>query len=191
LQEWFANVLRYSEVATLAGPYSDLASIAGATLDMVASARGIALSSGHRSRILQGMADPSRASRRSGRSTDDATQAEARALTDSAPAAVQQQLANAGLTSFFEGSFSVETVRHFKPAPEPYQSVADSLGLPPDRLRLVAALAWDIVGALRAGYAAAFVARPGKVLYPLGPKPDITGPDFKTVAELIVAAETI
>jgi len=85
----------------------------------------------------------------------------------------------------------VETVRHFKPAPEPYQSVADSLGLPPDRLRLVAALAWDIVGALRAGYAAAFVARPGKVLYPLGPKPDITGPDFKTVAELIVAAETI
>jgi len=116
---------------------------------------------------------------------------EARALTDSAPAAVQQQLANAGLTSFFEGSFSVDTVRRFKPAPEPYQAVADSLGLPVDRLRLVAAHAWDIVGALGAGCAAAFVARPGKVLYPLGPKPDITGPDFKTVAELIVAAETI
>ena len=56
---------------------------------------------------------------------------------------------------------------------------------------LVAAHAWDIVGALRAGCAAAFVARPGKVLYPLGPKPDITGPDFKAVATLIVAAEAI
>ena len=27
LQDWFANVLLYSEVATLAGPYSDFASI--------------------------------------------------------------------------------------------------------------------------------------------------------------------
>jgi Dynamin family len=45
LHEWFANVLLYSEVATLAGPYSDFASIGGAALDMVASARGITLSS--------------------------------------------------------------------------------------------------------------------------------------------------
>jgi 2-haloacid dehalogenase len=55
LQEWFANVLLYSEVATLAGPYSDFASIGGAALDMVASARGITLSSADRSRILQGI----------------------------------------------------------------------------------------------------------------------------------------
>jgi len=111
-------------------------------------------------------------------------------LTNSAPAAVQQQLANAGLTAFFERSFSVDAVRRFKPAAEPYQSVADSLGLPVDRLRLVAAHAWDIVGALRAGYVAAFVARPGKVLYPLGPKPDITGPDFLSVARQIIRVET-
>jgi len=48
LQEWFANVLLYSEVATLAGPYSDFASIGGAALDMVAGARGITLSSADR-----------------------------------------------------------------------------------------------------------------------------------------------
>ena len=55
LQDWFANVLLYSEVATLAGPYSDFASIGGASLDMVASARGITLQSADRSRILQGI----------------------------------------------------------------------------------------------------------------------------------------
>jgi 2-haloacid dehalogenase len=71
-------------------------------------------------------------------------------LTNSAPAAVQQQLTNAGLTMFFERSFSVDTVRRFKPAAEAYQSVADSLGLPADRLRFVAAHAWYIVGAIRA-----------------------------------------
>src|SRR5436190_11968798 len=55
VQEWFGNVLLYSEVATLAGPYTDFSSIGGAALDMVASARGITLSSADRSRILQGM----------------------------------------------------------------------------------------------------------------------------------------
>ena len=174
LQDWFANVLLYSEVATLAGPYSDFASIGGAALDMVASARGMTLSVADRSRILQGMLTlPAHPDVRDGLQTMRDAGLRLVTLTNSTPAAVQQQLTNAGLTAFFERSFSVDTVRRFKPAAEAYQSVADSLGLPIDRLRLVAAHAWDIVGALRAGCAAAFVARPGKVLYPLGPKPDI------------------
>src|SRR5713101_8559041 len=55
LQDWFANVLLYSEVATLAGPYADFARIGGAALDMTAAARDITLSSADRTRILQGM----------------------------------------------------------------------------------------------------------------------------------------
>ena len=55
LQEWFGTVLLYSEVATLAGPYADFASIGGAALDMTAAARGVTLSPTDRGRILQGM----------------------------------------------------------------------------------------------------------------------------------------
>src|SRR6266852_2317990 len=133
-----------------------------------------------------GHADASCASRCAGRSSDDARRGTKARHTDelragSSPAAADKRR----LTAFFERSFSVDTVRRFKPAAEAYQSVADSLGISIDRLRLVAAHAWDIVGALRAGCAAAFVARPGKVLYPLGPKPDITGPDFRSVATQI------
>ena len=54
---------------------------------------------------------------------------------------------------------------------------------------MVAAHAWDVVGALQAGCTAAFIARPGKVLYPLGPKPDIVAPDVRAVAEQIVARD--
>jgi 2-haloacid dehalogenase len=191
LQDWFTNVLLYSEVATLAGPYSDFASIGGAALDMVASARGTTLSSADRSRILQGMLTlPAHPDVRDGLQAMRDAGLRLVTLTNSAPGAVQQQLANAGLTAFFERSFSVDAVRRFKPAAEPYRSVADALGRPVDRLRLVAAHAWDIVGALRAGYSAAFVARPGKALYPLGPTPDIVGPDFKSVAQQIVVAES-
>jgi hypothetical protein len=45
----------YSEVATLARPYSDLGSIGGAALDMASSARGITLSAADQNRILQDM----------------------------------------------------------------------------------------------------------------------------------------
>jgi len=191
LQDWFANVLLYSEVATLAGPYADFSSIGAAVLEMLASARGITLSASDRNRVLQGMLElPAHADVRDGLQTMRDAGLRLVTLTNSAPAALQRQLSSAGLTAFFEHSFSVDAVRRYKPAPEVYRSVAETLGLPVDRLRLVAAHAWDVVGALRAGYAAAFVARPGKVLYPLGPKPDIIGPDFRSVAREIVAVET-
>jgi 2-haloacid dehalogenase len=43
LREWFSTVLLYSEVATLAGPYSDFGAIGGAALDMTAASRGTSL----------------------------------------------------------------------------------------------------------------------------------------------------
>jgi len=190
LQEWFATVLLYSEVATLAGPYTDFASIAGAALDMTATARNVSVSPENGARILQGMLRlPAHADVRDGLQIMRDAGLRLVTLTNSAPAAVLQQLANAGLASSFERSFSVDTVRRFKPAPEAYRSVAEALEVPIGQLRLVAAHAWYVVGALRAGCAAAFVARPGKVLYPLGPQPDITAPDFRQVAQAIVAAE--
>ena len=56
----------------------------------------------------------------------------------------------------FERSFSVDAVRKFKPAAEVYRLVATELQVAPPQLRLVAAHAWDVLGAMRAGCAAAF-----------------------------------
>jgi len=190
VQDWFTTVLLYSEVATLAGPYVDFGSIAGAALDMTAGARGAVLTPEARMRILQGLLSlPKHDDVLEGLTVMRDAGLRLVTLTNSAPKAVQQQLENSGLATFFERSFSVDAVKRFKPAPEAYHSVADTLGVPIEQLRLVAAHAWDIVGALRAGCAAAFVARPGKVLYPLGPQPDIVAPDFLGVARAIAAAE--
>src|SRR5260370_382818 len=71
----------------------------------------------------------------------------------------------------------------------PYRMVADRLGVAIGDLRLIAAHAWDIAGALRAGCAAAFVARPGMVLDPLVERPDVVGADLLEVAERILARE--
>lgn len=190
LREWFSTLLLYSEVATLAGPYADFPAIGRAALDMIATSRGVQMPDGERDRILGSMlALPAHPEAPAGlRRLRDAG-LRLVALTNSSPTAVDAQLRNAGLATFFERAFSVESVRRFKPAPEPYQFVAKELGVETGGLRMVAAHAWDIVGAMRAGCAAAFVARPGKVLYPLAPPPDIVGPDLRVVADQIVTAE--
>ncbi len=190
LKEWFNTVLLYAGVETIAGPYHDFGSIAGAALDMTAAARGVTLAADDRSRILQGMRTlPAHPDVRDGLQTMRDAGLRLVTLTNSAPAVVDAQLAHAGLTPFFERAFSVDPVHRFKPAPETYRSVSDALNVPLDQLRLVAAHGWDVAGAMRAGCAAAFIARPGQVLYPLGPQPDITAPDLARAATLIVAAE--
>ncbi|MBI3494293.1 MAG: haloacid dehalogenase type II [Acidobacteria bacterium] len=190
LREWFSTLLLYSEVATLAGPYADFPAIGRAALDMTAMSRGVRLSDEDRGRILDGMLTlPAHPEAPAGLQRLRDAGLRLVALTNSSPTVVDAQLRNAGLATFFERAFSVESVRRFKPAPEPYRFVAKELGVETGGLRMVAAHAWDIVGAMRAGCAGAFVARPGKVLYPLAPPPDIVGPDLRAVADQIVAAE--
>ena len=187
LQEWFANVLLYSNVVTLAGPYADFGTVGGAVLDMVASARGLTLTADDRQQIL-GSVRTLPAHRDVRPALERLRQAGFRlvTLTNSAPAAVEAQMRNAGLTDLFERSFSVDAVKRFKPAPEPYQHVARELGVATNQLRMIAAHAWDVLGALRAGCAAAFIARPGTALFPLGPQPDIVAPDMTIAADHII-----
>ena len=186
-QEWFSNVVLYSQVATIAGPYVDFGTIARGALDMTAVAHGVTLAPPDRDGILRGLISlPPHPDVRDGLQQLRAAGFRLVTLTNSAPAAVEQQLKNAGIGEFFERSFSVDAVRKFKPAAEVYRLVATELQVAPPQLRLVAAHAWDVLGAMRAGCAAAFVARPGKALFPLADKPDIVGPDLRNVADQIV-----
>jgi 2-haloacid dehalogenase len=190
LREWFSTVLLYSQVASLAGPYADFGAIGGAALDMTAASRGISLSADDRTQTLTGMRSlPAHPDVRDGLVRLRQAGFRLVTLTNSPPATVEQQLRNAGLAEFFERSFSVDSVRRFKPAPEPYRFVAKELRVETSALRLVAAHAWDVLGAMRVGCAAAFVARPGKVLYQLAPRPDVVGPELRAVADQIVAID--
>jgi 2-haloacid dehalogenase len=190
LREWFSQLLLYSEVATIAGSYFDFSTIAGATLEMTAESRKVTLSSTDREQILEAML-----SLPPHEDVHDALKLLADAglrlvtLTNSSQRAMEEQLTNAGIENYFERRFSVDSVRKFKPAPETYRMVAKELDLPTSGLRMVAAHAWDIIGAMQVGCAAAFVARPGKVLNPLADKPDIVGEDLRKVAKEIIRIE--
>jgi 2-haloacid dehalogenase len=187
LDEWFALLLQYSLVVTVADAYSDFGTVGKAVLEMLASTKGVKLIPQDATRILQGMlALPAHLD--VGESLKRLRGAGFRmvTLTNSSPTAVKAQLQNAGLAQYFEESISVETVHRFKPDLEVYRSAAAHLGAQPGELLLVAAHAWDVFGAAKAGWQAAFVARNGIVPFPLGPKPDIVGADMTAVADAIL-----
>jgi 2-haloacid dehalogenase len=187
MQSWFAQVLQSALVATVTDAYVDFGTIGGAALDMTAARQGISLSGDGRAEILGGMLSlppHPEVPESLGRLRDAGPRLAT--LTNSTAQVAKTQLTNAGLLGYFEQLLSVEAVRRFKPAAETYRMAAGKLGVQVSDICLVAAHDWDIAGALRAGCAAAFVARPGMVLSPLAERPDFIGQDLREVTDQIL-----
>jgi 2-haloacid dehalogenase len=188
---WFSQLLQSAFLATITGVYSDFGTIGGAALEMVAERQGMDLSDEDKQKILGGMRElpphPEVVE-----SLDLLRDAGLRlaTLTNSTQQVAEAQMSNSGLRDYFEQILSADTVGRLKPAPEPYRMAAQSLGVGVEGVRLVAAHAWDVAGALRAGCAAAFVARPGMVLDPLVERPDVVGADLREVAGRILEIES-
>jgi 2-haloacid dehalogenase len=111
------------------------------------------------------------------------------ALTNSAQATVEAQLAQTGLDPYFAHILSVATARCYKPHPQAYALAANALGCTNAELRLIAAHDWDVTGAMRTGCAGAFVARHGETINALGETPDIIGSDLADVADQLIDKE--
>ena len=188
LHEWFGQVLQSALLTVVTGTYHDFGKVARAALEMVALRRGVQLPEEGRQAILAGM--------RTLPPHPDVLPAFDRlksagyrmaTLTNSPPAVAQAQLTNAGLAPYLEAMLSVDAVQSLKPAAKVYRYAAESLGIQPQQMRLVAAHSWDVAGAMRAGCAAAFVARPGMVLDPLFEPPDVVGSDLGEIADRLLS----
>jgi 2-haloacid dehalogenase len=188
---WFGQVLRNSLVATITGQYDDFGKIAGAALTMTAQLHKVELSDEDRATIMSGIRSlPPHADVILGLEKLKSAGFRLFTLTNSPPQVVEAQLKNANIIDFFEKSFSVDTIKKFKPDAEVYKMTAKELGVSADQIRLVAAHDWDVAGALLAGCSAAFIARPGHVLNPAMPIPDITGKDLVEVADKIISMDS-
>jgi 2-haloacid dehalogenase len=190
-QAWFGQFLALWLTEMLTGEYTNFGTIGGGALEMVAKRQGVDLSDEDKQRILGDMQElppHPEVEDALGRLRDAGIRLAA--LTNSTQQVADAQIGNSGLRDYFEQVLSADTVQRLKPAPEPYRMAAESLGVEVGQVRLVAAHAWDVVGAMRAGCAAAFVARPGMVLNPLAARPDVVGADLREVAAQILEIET-
>jgi 2-haloacid dehalogenase len=169
----------------------DFGKIAASALTMTAQLHDVQLSEEDRAAIMGGIRSlPPHPDVGEGLERLSSTGFRLFTLTNSPPRVVEAQLQNAGLAGFFEKSFSVDAIQKFKPDAEVYRMTAKELSVPADQVRLVAAHDWDVAGALLAGCAAAFIARPGHVLNPSMPAPDIVGRDLVEVAERIIETDS-
>jgi 2-haloacid dehalogenase len=187
---WFLQLLQSALVATVTGAYSDFGQVGEAALEMVAERQGVQLTDEDRDLILGGMRElpPHPEVAESLERLRDAGLRLA-TLTNSTQQVAEAQMDSSGLRGYFEQILSADMVRRLKPAPEPYRMAAESLEVEVQSVRLIAAHAWDVAGSLRAGCAAAFVARPGMVLDPLVERPDVVGSDLSEVANRILEVE--
>jgi len=187
---WFNQMIQSALVATVTGAYSQFGAHAMAALEMTAKRAGARLTEGDREAVAAQMRQLPAHPEVDGalRRLRDAGLRLA-ALTNSTEQVARAQLEHAGLIDAFDRVLSADTVRRLKPAPEPYRMAAERLGVAIGEVRLVAAHAWDVTGAARAGCATAFVARPGKVLDPLVERPEIVGADLTEVADAILAVD--
>lgn len=108
-------------------------------------------------------------------------------LTNGSASLVRTLLDRAGLARYVGAKLSVDAVRRWKPAPEPYRYAATELRVAPGRLALVAAHPWDCAGAARAGLGAAWVRRTPAHWPTVFSEPDVTGADLLGVVRALLA----
>jgi 2-haloacid dehalogenase len=189
-REWFGTMLQSALLLTITGPYFDFGSHFRAALALTAEKRGVTVAEADEKAILGEVRKlPAHPEVRDSLSRLHDAGFRIAALTNSTGQVEDAQLANAGIRDLFDEALTADDAKRLKPAPEAYAAAARKLGVPLERVRLIAAHAWDVAGAMRAGAAAAFVARPGALWNPLLEKPDVWGKDLREVADQIIARD--
>jgi 2-haloacid dehalogenase len=161
LPAWFARLLLYGMGLSAAGDYVPFGDAAGEALRAVAHYE---VSEEDVQYVLAGFADLP-------------------AQPDAKPA----MLRRSGLESYMERVVATAEVHSWKPPAQVYLHALEVLGLPAERVAMVAVHAWDCHGAKRAGlttgWASRLEGRYGRLFAPV----DVTGADLAEVAQGLLA----
>ncbi|CAI3951314.1 haloacid dehalogenase type II [Alteromonas macleodii] len=171
---WFSTMLHHSLVDSTTGRFHTFGEIGVASLLMVAEIEGIELTKAQaKTAIVTPLRSlPPHPDVRDGLQALKNKGYKLVSLTNSSNQGVYTQFKNADLLSYFDERLSVEDINLYKPDTRTYEWAIEKMSIAAEDAMLVAAHGWDIAGAKQAGWQAAFIARPGKVLYPLAIAPD-------------------
>jgi 2-haloacid dehalogenase len=111
-------------------------------------------------------------------------------LTHGSPGVAEAALARGGITPLVERSLSSEVIRAWKPSREVYLWAAGTCAVVPERMALVAAHGWDVLGAQRAGLTGAWFPRSERVYPAVYEPPHVTAPDLAGVVDALLALPT-
>jgi 2-haloacid dehalogenase len=187
LELWFAESLRDFFALSHAGGYAPLREVLQAALPrVIEELRQGSLDPGQHAHVLEGLEElePSPGAR-------EACELLTRegwkllALTNGGEEATRALLQRAGLLSHFSAVLSTDSVRTTKPHPRVYQLARTAAEGP---LWMVAAHAWDLQGAGRAGMRSAWVSQKERRWLGIYPEPDARAENLAALAHEMVAA---
>ncbi len=158
---WRLKQLEYSWTLTLAGRYADFWTLTERALDY-AFARVPSVDRALRPRLLDAYlsldAFPDARTAVSGLRQRGLKTA---ILSNGSPRMLDVAVSAAGMAALFDGVFSVDTVRMYKPRPEVYALAIDGLGISPQQTVFVSSNRWDVMGAAAFGFRPVWVNRAG------------------------------
>jgi 2-haloacid dehalogenase len=189
MREWFAQLVLYSQSISLAGRYTPFGVLGVGVLRMLATIHRVQIRDEDVNALrvaISALPVHAEAQNALRRLADAGFRMVT--LTNTPPAQGSDALAIGGIGNMFEQRFTVDPVRRFKPAPETYRLVTESLRVPPDAACMIAAHTWDTLGAQSVGWSAALVTRSVNAVLdaPDVPKPEIEGTDLTAVANQII-----
>ncbi|MCP8900352.1 haloacid dehalogenase type II [Gilvimarinus xylanilyticus] len=186
---WFSTMLHNSLVTTVTGEYHDFGKIGVASLLMVAQNNDIELSEEQAKEAIVTplLSLPAHPDVKQGLTQISEQGFKIVSLTNSSNKGVKTQFENAGLMEYFDARYSIEDIQIYKPDLRAYDWALQQLNVKPEEALMVAAHGWDVAGAKAAGLQTAFIARPGKALYPLAEKPDYIVDSVTELAAILSA----
>lgn len=191
LEAWFASTLRDGLALTAAGAYADFRTVAlGVLHGRLAEVEGLKGDPGEAAQhILAGFAQlDAHPDVETGLRSLAGAGVRMATLTNGAADVAESLLARAGLADLVERCLTVDEVKRWKPAPEPYLHAARKLGVPPEQCTLVAVHPWDIDGAKRAGLRAGWLDRKQSPYPDFFQSPDATGKTLDRLADALLTA---
>jgi len=184
---WFSMMLHHSLVDTATERFHSFGEIGVAALMMVAEINNISLSKEQaREAIVTPLRSlPPYADVKEGLQALKDKGYKLASLTNSSNKGVMTQFENAGLTQYFDEILSVENIKIYKPDLRVYNWALEKIGAAPQEALMAAAHGWDIAGIKASGMQAAFISRPGKVVYPLAIAADYTVGDLLELSDVL------
>lgn len=107
-------------------------------------------------------------------------------LTNGSRANTEKLVRDNGIEHLVDGVVSVEDFNIWKPQTELYRQAALKYSCSPENALLVAAHAWDVHGALRAGFHGIWIQRQDSLYHPLMGSPDHQVPNLIDAVDLAV-----
>ena len=188
LDLWFTRSLRDAFALAVTGAYVPFRRVLGGNLEALAAEKGRALDANGRDRVLDRFASlpPQPDAQEAFASLADAG-VRILALSNGARASSESLLEKAGLRRFVSDILSVDDRKMFKPRAEIYAHAVEASGADKSRVALIAAHAWDVHGAKRAGLMAGYVMR-GRQYPAHFDAPDVNGDGLADVAHAFARA---